>query len=232
MPINYRRRTLLQSSFAAFALTLFNLPAHAREASALRFGPPQPFSFEVLKQRARALAASAYAPPPKPSPEITSKIDYATHGQIRFNADNALWAEGPGMFPVTFFHLGQFFQKSVKMHAVRDGQASEVLYSEALFNMPADSIARGLPSSAGFAGFRFQENRKGFFEPAPDRSVPEIAAGFAVPRIVETHAGAAVLILLDLGALRADGLAVDLVPALRGGAFAFADGAVDVLGVR
>jgi glucans biosynthesis protein len=161
MPIDYRRRTLLQSSFAAFALTLFNLPAHAREASALRFGPPQAFSFEVLKQRARALAAIAYAPPPKPAPEITSKIDYATHGQIRFNADNALWAEGPGMFPVTFFHLGQFFQKSVKMHAVRGGQASEVLYSEALFDMPADSIARGLPSSAGFAGFRFQENRKG-----------------------------------------------------------------------
>jgi glucans biosynthesis protein len=27
--------------------------------------------------------------------------------------------------------------------------------------MPEDSVARGLPPDAGFAGFRFQENRKG-----------------------------------------------------------------------
>lgn len=161
MPIDYRRRTLVQGSLAAFALTLSGFPAYARETSALRFGQPQPFSFEVLKERARAMAGAPYAPPPKPAPDITSKIDYAAHGQIRFNTGNALWADGPGVFPVTFFHLGQFFQKSVKLHAVRDGQARDVLYSEDYFDMPADSIARGLPNSAGFAGFRFQESRNG-----------------------------------------------------------------------
>jgi glucans biosynthesis protein len=161
MPIDYRRRSLMQGGLAAFTLALAHAPSAARADTALRFGAPVPFSFDRLKERARGLAAAAYAPPPMPEPGITSKIDYAAHGRIKFNTDHALWANGPGPYPVTFFHLGQFFQKSVKMHAVGNGQAREILYREDYFDMPADSVARGLPPTAGFAGFRFQEHRNG-----------------------------------------------------------------------
>ncbi len=161
MTIDYKRREILQAALAASFLSLTGLPGRASAASALRFGPPQPFSFDKLRQRARALAAGAYAPPPRPAPDITAKIDYAAHGQIKFRPDAALAAEGPGNFPVTFFHLGMFFQKAVKMHAVNRGEAREVVYRAEYFDMPADSVARHLPEGAGFAGFRIQESRNG-----------------------------------------------------------------------
>ena len=161
MTVDPKRRAVLQATLAVSALSLSGLPLQARAATALHFGPPQPFSFDRLKQRARALAAAAHVPPPRPAPDITAKIDYAAHGQIKFRAETALGAEGPGNFPVTFFHLGKFFQKAVKMHAVRRGEAREIIYRADYFDMPADSIARRLPEGAGFAGFRVQESRAG-----------------------------------------------------------------------
>ena len=68
---------------------------------------------------------------------------------------------GPSEFPVTFFHLGRYFQKPVRMHVVENGQAREIIYDNAYFDMPADSPAHKLPDNSGFAGFRFQEARNG-----------------------------------------------------------------------
>ncbi|MGF1593378.1 MAG: glucan biosynthesis protein [Kiloniellaceae bacterium] len=135
--------------------------------SGLHFGPARPFSFEALVARAQELAARPYQPPYRPAPEVVAEIDYDAHGKIRFDPDNALFAPGNGeggsgadasAYPATFFHLGQFFGKSVTMHALEDGAAREILYSPGYFDMPADSVARRLPEDSGFAGFRLQES--------------------------------------------------------------------------
>lgn len=123
------------------------------------YGTPTPFSFEALTARAEALAQAAYEAPQRPAPEVTERIDYDAHGRIRFKSERAPNATGPGAYPITFFHLGRYFQRAVRMFVVREGQARELLYSVDLFDMPADSPARGLPADAGFAGFRVQENR-------------------------------------------------------------------------
>ena len=81
--------------------------------------------------------------------------------QVAIKPDYALFADGPGQFPVTFFHLGQYFPKTVTMHAVFGGEAREILYLPEYFEMPDSSPARKLPETAGFAGFRFQESRNG-----------------------------------------------------------------------
>ena len=157
------RRTVIVNSgralLAALAVGGFALPARAM--AGLKFGEKFPFSYDWLKQKARALAKEPYVPPPRPAPEIVQQIDYAEHGKLRFKPEYALFADGPGQFPVTFFHLGQFFPKTVTMHAVFGGEAREILYLPEYFEMPASSPARKLPESAGFAGFRFQESRFG-----------------------------------------------------------------------
>jgi periplasmic glucans biosynthesis protein len=127
----------------------------------LTFGPAEPFSFDALRERARDMAAKPYVSPPRPSPDIVSKIDYNIHGTLRYKTSHAVGAAGPGSFPVTFFHLGQYFQKSVRMFQLGNGQAREVIYKPALFDMPGDSIARNVSENAGFAGFRLQESRHG-----------------------------------------------------------------------
>ncbi len=161
MAIDTRRRDFMRATLAVSVLSLTGRPATSHAAPILQLGPAQPFSFDQLKQRARALAAAVHVPPPRPAPDITGKIDYATHGQIKFRVEAALAAEGPGNFPVTFFHLGKYFQKAVGINMVDHGVAREIIYRADYFDMPADSIARRLPEGAGFAGFRIQEKRGG-----------------------------------------------------------------------
>jgi glucans biosynthesis protein len=155
------RRQFLQTATATAALAAQGFSGQALAQQGLKMGIPSPFSFEDLKKRAQDMARSAYMAPQSPSPEVLYQIDYDAHGKIRFRTDLALWANGPSEFPVTFFHLGRFFQKPVRMHVIEGGQAREIVYDSDYFDMPADSPARKLPDNSGFAGFRFQEARNG-----------------------------------------------------------------------
>jgi periplasmic glucans biosynthesis protein len=153
------RRTFLKAAAAAAAFGLADSAGTRAAQGALKFGSPQPFSFDLLKQTARRMASEPYAGPTRPAPEIIAKIDYEAWGKIKFNLNEALDADGPGRFPVSFFHLGMFFSKAVEMNVVEAGQAREIIYDPSLFEMPADSPARQLPQGAGFAGLRVQEAR-------------------------------------------------------------------------
>lgn len=155
-----RRRFMAGTAAGALAAaTASALPVPAIAADSLQLGPPTPVSLDTLTDRARALAANPYAPPPRPMPDVTSAIDYAAHGAIKYKPELALYAEGPGAYPATFFHLGRYFQNTVRMFRLMEGEAREILYSPSYFDMPADSVARKLPQDAGFAGFRLQESR-------------------------------------------------------------------------
>jgi periplasmic glucans biosynthesis protein len=158
------RRSLFSGAMGLGALAAAGFPRAALAARGLAYGAPAPFSFERLKERARTLANALYAPAPRPAPEILEQIDYDAHGKIRFKADFALWTDGPSRFPVTFFHLGRYFKKPVRMHVVEGGAAREIIYDDAYFDMPADSPAHRLPDNAGFAGFRLQEARDGVLD--------------------------------------------------------------------
>ncbi|MBM6594898.1 glucan biosynthesis protein [Microvirga pudoricolor] len=157
----FDRRQFLQFATATAGLAATGFSSEAMAQQGLRYGAPAPFSFVELKARAQAMAKTAYVPPQAPSPEVLNRIDYDAHGKIRFKTDLALWANGPSEFPVTFFHMGRYFQKPVHMFVVEKGQAKEILYEAAYFDMPADSPGRELPDNSGFAGFRFQEPRSG-----------------------------------------------------------------------
>ena len=159
------RRSLLAGAAvlgaAGFAPGLTSAAETSSAARRLTFGEASAFSFDILKEEARNLAAAPYRAPRQPAPEIVDRIDYEAWGDIRFDTDYALYADGPGRFPVTFFHLGKFFQKSVEMNVVENGQARRIVYDHRYFTTPPGSPAREMPDGAGFAGFRFQEARDG-----------------------------------------------------------------------
>ena len=91
------RRTVL-GTVAPLGLALFSrLRSQARAGQlGLRFGPPEPFSFEGLVERARQLAARPYVPPPMPTPEAVQQIDYDAHHKLQFKPSYALFGDGPG----------------------------------------------------------------------------------------------------------------------------------------
>lgn len=159
MTASLSRRDVLVSALAGAAALSTGAWPTAAGAAPLNFGAAKPFSHAALIKRAEEAAKKPYREPYRPAPEIVEKIDYDAHGKIRFKVDHALYADGGGQYPVTFFHLGRFFGKSVKMHTVEGDKAREVLYSAEYFNMPSDSPARGLPADAGFAGFQFRESK-------------------------------------------------------------------------
>ncbi|AWM88374.1 glucan biosynthesis protein [Microvirga sp. 17 mud 1-3] len=157
----FNRRQFLEYAAATAGLAATGFSSSAMAQQGLKHGASSPFSFEALKARAREMAKAPYAPPPQPPADVLYQIDYDAHGKIKFKTDLALWANGPSKFPVTFFHLGRYFQKPVRMHVVEGGKAREIIYDDAYFDMPADSPAHKLPVNSGFAGFRFQEARDG-----------------------------------------------------------------------
>ncbi len=159
------RRSFVSAAGFSAALAALGLPDRALAATGLRLGIPRPFSFDRLVDEARTLAAAPFRADATLPADVLERIDYEAHGKIRFDTASALFADGPGPFPVTFFHLGRFFRTPVRMHVIAgadaDRFAREIVYDPAYFGMPDDSPAKALPAGAGFAGFRFQESRLG-----------------------------------------------------------------------
>ena len=156
MTATVNRRTLIGGA-ATLAVSL-GLPDAVAQAGAGGddglLSPAQPFSFEALKARAKALAAQPYAAPVIPSRAVLEDITYDQYQRIRYRADKTLKPGGDGRSPVQFFHLGKYAQEPVKMHVVDGGVAREVIFRPELFDIPEGHPARQLPAGSGFAGFR------------------------------------------------------------------------------
>lgn len=153
------RRAFLATAAAALAPG-----ASAWARAGLKLGAGQAFSFDGLVGEARALAGRAYQAPPPVAPEaLMHAVDYDAWGAARFDTGKALFATGPGAYPVTFFPLGRYFRTPVRMFVVSGDEgaatARPIIYEASDFHIPAGNPLRRLPQDAGFAGFRFQESR-------------------------------------------------------------------------
>lgn len=148
------RRGLLAAAAGAGAFwALPGLAARAAEEG-LQLGSPSPFSFDLLKERARALAGRPYREPEIRASDVLEAVDYDAHQKLKFRDEATLWGDDETRPGVRFFHLGRFFKAPVGMHVVEKGQARQILYRSGYFDMPADHVARALPEDIGFAGFR------------------------------------------------------------------------------
>lgn len=117
-------------------------------------GPPRPFSFARLAERAADDAGTAWVETPRVHPDILRRIDYDAYQEVRFRSDMSLMLDSERRLPVQLFHLGKFTPDPVRIHLVEGGEAREVLYSARLFDSPEGHPARELPDGVGFAGFR------------------------------------------------------------------------------
>ncbi len=153
------RRGVLAASLLGVGVESAGRHAHADEAGP-RLGSPSRFSFEALKDRARLLARTPYRPAPSPMADRLGALDFDAVGRIQYRPGAALWRDQPGVDAVEFFHLGKYAREPVTISVVEAGEAREVLYSPALFDIPAGDLASQLPANLGFAGFRVM-NRDG-----------------------------------------------------------------------
>ncbi|MDD2893288.1 MAG: glucan biosynthesis protein D [Halothiobacillaceae bacterium] len=156
-----RRRFLAALAGLPFVGALTPEMLAAAEGVGLSFGDAQPFDFDMLRKMAKEMADKAYKEPPRPNPEAVMKINYDEQGRIKFKYEYALWGNGPSVFPVTFRPVGSYFQKSVRMFAVDNGQAREVMYQPSYFSFgPASPMNQLAPGDSAIAGFWAMESRK------------------------------------------------------------------------
>lgn len=155
----FTRRSFLTSALLApWLLGLVRQVEAGQPVTDLQLGPEHPFSFDGLRQQAQQLATQSYQTPPLPHPKAVERIDYDAHLAIQYRPEAALWQRGDGPYPVRFFHLGRLFPSPVKIHAVREGVARELLYSSHLFTFGKSDFAQTLPDDIGFAGFRLMHS--------------------------------------------------------------------------
>lgn len=164
------RRNFLEVAAAVQLLPLLRDPAAAAPSSlmavapSLSYGPSEPFDFERLKARVKALAAAPYQPPPMPDPAIVATMTYDDGKNTRFKLDDAMFGNGEGAYPVIFTAVNKLFPKSVRMYRLDGGSARELLYKSDYFEFPAGGPFSKLPAEPPpMAGF---ELRQAYDKPA------------------------------------------------------------------
>src|SRR5579871_1198187 len=108
------RRTVLAAAGASMALSALGLPWPAFAASKLKLGKPQSFSYDALAREMQSKATQPYVREGSLPQDVLDSIDYDALGKIKFDTDYALFHDGPGQYPVTFFHLGKFSRTPVR----------------------------------------------------------------------------------------------------------------------
>ncbi len=133
--------------------------AQKAQSDALLFGSPHPFSYERLRQHAKKLANSKYRPVTRPAPDIVRSINFDVAQKIRFRPECALWANGPGPYPVRFFSLRDTVPEPVHINVISGNTARPLLYNPRYFDWNSTGLDKTLPHDAGFSGFRVMNAR-------------------------------------------------------------------------
>ncbi|MBO9708839.1 MAG: glucan biosynthesis protein G [Caulobacter sp.] len=115
--------------------------------------PPEaePFSVDLLVERARGMAAAAYVKPSAP-PSI-SGISYDDYFRIRFRADHDLWRDRKPEFRAEFFPPAWLYPRPLPINEVVAGLSRPVPFDPAMFDIPGEH-ADVAKSWGGFSGFR------------------------------------------------------------------------------
>jgi glucans biosynthesis protein len=159
MSVVSRRQVLAAGGPWALLMTVAGaVPARSERPLPARFGEPQPFTFDALRARAKALAAAPYTPP-RAAAQAVAQVDFDAVQKIKFRADRELWPSGPGPCPVRLFHVDKFNPLGVRINALANGEAREIIYSPDCFDYKDAALAKTLPPDLGFSGFRVMDGR-------------------------------------------------------------------------
>lgn len=112
------------------------------------------FSFEKLRESARAMAATPFAPAHQDLNDYWKNLSYDQHRDIRFKMNDGLWAKQQMPFSIDFFHPGWTAKKMVTLHEVVDGISTPLKFDPNLFDYGKQKVPAGTPPPPGYAGWR------------------------------------------------------------------------------
>ncbi len=149
--------TLSRRSF----LAMLGAAAVAGRADALPMfkGTPQPFTRELLVERARTMATQDYAPMPE-VPAGWRDLSYDQYRAIWFNSRKALWSDTKRPFHMDFFHPGLYFPRPVEINIVDGNTAQTLAFDISLFDRTDTFPDLPVDDTMGYSGFRLRAELK------------------------------------------------------------------------
>ncbi len=112
------------------------------------------FSFEKLREKARAMAAKPHEPSKLQLDDFWKNLSYDQHRDIRFKMESGLWAKEKGPFSIDLFHPGWTAKEMVAMNEVVGGKSEPLKFDLGLFDYGKNKIPAGTPPPPGYAGWR------------------------------------------------------------------------------
>jgi glucans biosynthesis protein len=145
----FTRRQMIGALAAAGAQVA--LPARAQSQGQ---SPAPQFGFADVLQRARDLASAPFEDAVPRLPDPFDALDYDAWRDIRFKRDHALFSNIADSFRLETFHLGFLYRRPVTVNTIRDGIATPIPYSPAMFDYGRLKVEKTPAVNTGFAGFR------------------------------------------------------------------------------
>jgi glucans biosynthesis protein len=114
----------------------------------------QPFSWELLQEKAQKLASSPHVDPRLSLPPALAQLSYDAWRDIRFRPEKSLWQAEKLPFQIQFFHPGMLYDRAVGINLVDNGTATLLAFSPDFFDYGKTGLQGTIPSNLTFAGFR------------------------------------------------------------------------------
>jgi glucans biosynthesis protein len=113
------------------------------------------FGLDEVAAHARALAAAPWQEPPRvPEWMRVGSMTYDQWRDIRFRPERALWRKERLPFQVQLFHPGLYYDRSVRIHVVDEGEVRALPFDTDDFDYGRNRFASRIPRDLGHAGFR------------------------------------------------------------------------------
>jgi periplasmic glucans biosynthesis protein len=170
------RRHLL-GQFVALSSAMLTAPSLFAQApkDATKAPPKLPiFEPRFVEDRAEQLARAPFEAAVSPLPEPFQRLDFDRYRSLRFKPEKAFLGKDTNGYRLHLFHRGFLYERPVVINLIRDGIATLIPYSNALFDYGALSsekvteklLEKPLPVDTHFAGFRlhFPLNQANVFD--------------------------------------------------------------------
>ncbi|WP_207259581.1 glucan biosynthesis protein [Desulfovibrio sp. Huiquan2017] len=130
-------------------------------------GKAEPFSRQLVVDKARQLSQAPFNPAQGEVPQSLLALSYSAWRDIRYRPEKALWKKEKLPFQLQFFHPGLFYDRLVTINIVSGGEVRGVPFETALFDYGNNhTLPEQIPERFGFAGFRIHGpiNTPGHFD--------------------------------------------------------------------
>jgi glucans biosynthesis protein len=116
---------------------------------------PSAFSFETVREQARALASREFKLETEPPlPDFLKNLTYDQYHEILFRSEKSPWQKEKLRFGIELFHRGFIFPEPVRIHLLESGQMHDFPFSPDQYTYGKNHFPKPITGDLGFAGFR------------------------------------------------------------------------------